>query len=193
MAQYPHLVQMAWYTVEQLVDDWAKNPHYWEREIDIQSELRGRLSTIFSLTGFGHVMSQEKDSQSPEMLRTYRFSRVCCEPNIRYTYSDGKEYGAKPDIVVWDALPDPLNQPEDRWPILWACEIKYKYFPASEWDIEKLGYLLDQNRINFGCWLIFLIDSSISKPSVSWEKSSHGMRLWKCTVTAPSTSGTQEA
>lgn len=43
MAQYPHLVQLAWYTVEKLVTDWAKNPYYWEQEVDI----RGMGSNLY--------------------------------------------------------------------------------------------------------------------------------------------------
>jgi len=192
MAQYPHLVQLAWYTVEQLVTDWAKNPHYWEREIDIQSELKGRLATIFSLIGRGEVISREEGSPASPGLKTYRFSRVACEPSISYTYSDGEQYRAMPDIVVWDALPDPLQSPEDGWPILWACEIKYKNSTATEWDIEKLGYLLDQKRIQFGCWLVFCMDDSLEKPLVSWTKSAHGKHLWKCIASAPSSFGIQE-
>lgn len=188
MAHYPHLVQLAWHVVEQLVTDWTKNPHYWEREIDIQSELKGRLSTIFSLTGFGEVKSQEEIELPSRKISTYRYSRVACEPSISYKYSDGKQYRAMPDIVVWDTLPQPLKQP-DAWPILWACEIKYKNFSPSDWDVEKLGYLLDQQQISFGCWLVFHMDDS-EEPSVTWEKTTHGTRLWTCTVTAPSTSGT---
>lgn len=189
MAHYPHIVQTAWHVIEQLVIDWTKNPHYWEREVDLQSELKSRLSTIFSLTGFGEVISQEKSAVPSSGFLTYRYSRVACEPSINYKYTDGKEYRVMPDIVVWDELPEPLNEP-DVWPILWACEIKYKSYSSSDWDIEKLGYLLDQNRIGFGCWLVFRIDDTLDKPSVVWEKKNHGTRLWICTVLAPSTSGT---
>jgi hypothetical protein len=186
MAHYPHLVQLAWDTVEKLVTDWTKNPHYWELEIDIQSELRSRLSMIYSLTGYGEVEYKEEEKTE---LRTFRYSRVACEPSIKYVYSDGKEYYAKPDVVVFDKIPDPFKKP-DNWPILWACEIKYKSSEKPEWDAEKLGYLLDKQQVQYGCCLTFRIDKSLKEPSVSWEKDLHGTQLWKCTVSAPYSSGT---
>ncbi len=188
MAQYPHLVQLAWYTVDKLVVDWAKNPHYWEQEIDIQAELRSRLATAYSVLGVDEVVAIETcpDDQSREL--TYRYSRAACEPSIRYKYKDRKTYRAKPDVVVWDDLPDPRKSPDrngESWPILWACEIKYNDAEPTEWDLEKLGYLMDQNRIRYGCWLTFAMDPAIKKPSANWDKGAHGARLWKCTARAP--------
>jgi hypothetical protein len=188
MAQYPHLVQLAWDTVDKLVLDWAKNPHYWEQEIDIQAELRSRLALAYSILGVDEVIAVESDSVDKSLEVSYRYSRVACEPSIRYKYKDGRTYRVKPDVVIWDDLPDPRKFPSgngEMWPILWACEIKYINAEPTEWDIEKLGYLLDQERIRFGCWLTFVLDSTLKKPLVKWDKVSHGARLWKCAAKAP--------
>jgi len=185
MSYYPHLVQTAWHTVEQLVKDWVNNPHHWDREIDIQSELRARLATIFSLTGLGQVVFHEEGHPPSIESKTYRYSRVSCEPSIPYTYSDQKEHLAVPDVVIWDTLADPTIVPKDGWPVLWACEIKYKSSDHSDWDEKKLGYLLDEKRIEFGCWLKFHIDNSLREPLISWDKRQYGTRLWVCTVSAP--------
>jgi hypothetical protein len=191
MAQYPHLVQLAWYTVDKLVLDWAKNPYYWEKEIDIQAELRSRLALAYSVLGVNEVVAVESDSVDSPHEITYRYSRAACEPSIRYKYKDGQVYRAMPDVVIWDDLPDPRKYPEDNseevWPILWACEIKYVNAEPTEWDIEKLGYLLDQERIQYGCWLTFALDSALKKPITKWDKVTHGARLWKCTAIAPDT------
>lgn len=187
MAQYPHLVQLAWYTVEKLVTDWAKNPYYWEQEVDIQAELRSRLALAYSLLGVDEVIAVENDPANPRNTVTYRYSRAACEPSIRYKYKDGRSYRAMPDVVVWGDLEDPRNSPkgDDAWPILWACEIKYTNAGPTEWDIEKLGYLLDQNRIRYACWLTFSVDAELQKPKIDWDKLSHGTRLWKCAARTP--------
>jgi len=188
MAQYPHLVQIAWQTVTKLVDDWGKNPYFWEREIDVQAELRSRLASLYSVLGVQEVISTEKDTHAADGIFTYRYSRVACEPSVAYKYSDKQTYRAMPDVVVWGDLEDPSVTAED-WPILWACEIKYMGGVKSDWDIEKLGFLIDQNRIKFGCWLTFEWDNSLKTSDCSWDTSTHGARLWTCTARAPNTAG----
>jgi hypothetical protein len=185
MAQYRYEVQIAWHAVEQLANEWGARPYFWEREVDIQSELRSRLQTIYSLLGYGEVITTEPDPKDRGRVFTYRYARACCEPSIKYEYSDKKVYRAKPDIVVWDDLPNPAQEPDD-WPILWACEIKYMNKDPSEWDVEKLGYLIDQERIKFGCWLTLDCNDSLSKPEINWDQRAHGAKLWVLTVMAPS-------
>lgn len=46
MATYPYLVQIAWDVVNQFVRDWQMNPYLWNKEIDVQMELAGRLSSV---------------------------------------------------------------------------------------------------------------------------------------------------
>jgi hypothetical protein len=181
MAQYPLHVQLAWKAVETFVTDWGRNPCYWEQEVDVQAELRSRLTSAFSVLGLNEVIADEIDSQARKT--TFRYSRVACEPSIQYVFSDGKTYRAMPDVVIWDDLEDPKVHPEP-WPILWACEIKYVGAGSSEWDVEKLGYLVDQNLIRFGCWLTFQIDNTLTAPVMSWDKGAHGTRLWTCSARA---------
>lgn len=186
MAQYPYKVQIAWDAVHQLANEWGARPYFWEREADIQSELRSRLQIIYSFLSCGEVIATEPDSKDPgRRIFTYRYARACCEPSIKYIYSDNKPYHAMPDIVVWDDLPNPAEEP-DHWPILWACEIKYMNKDPSEWDVEKLGYLIDQGLIKFGCWLTLDFNDSLSKPEIIWDQRTHGTKLWVVTVTAPS-------
>lgn len=184
MAQYPYLVQIAWQTVEQLVREWGTQPYFWEKEADIQSELRSRLQSIYALLGHGEVIATDPDPEDAVRKLTYRYSRVCCEPSIKYKYSDRKFYYARPDIIIWDDLLDPASEPED-WPILWACEIKYVNATASEWDVEKLGYLIDQGKIKFGCWLTFGLLDKLVEPDIEWDQRTHGMKLWVCKASAP--------
>jgi hypothetical protein len=187
MSQYPFLVQIALDTVEQLIEEWTMNPHFLEREIDIQSELRSRLSRICSWTGRGYVVIHD---DVPSGRETYRFSRVACEPNVAFKKSEGGEGYVRPDVVIWKGLADPTAEP-DHWPILWACEIKYKSQNSSDDDIKKLSLLLDQKRIDYGCSLDFRTSETIDKPIWTCESTSHGKHLWQYSIVGPSSYGIQ--
>jgi hypothetical protein len=185
MARYPHLVDMAWDIVEKLVVDWTKNPYYWEREIDIQAELRSRLAVAYSVLGKGDVMGV-KERASGKI--TYRYSRVACEPSISFIDKAGQIGRIVPDVVVWEELDDPtkhMGDKDDTWPILWACEIKYLDPASTGWDLEKLEHLIDKGRIKYGCWLTFNFDKKISEAKFVWDKHSRGTNLWMCKVRAP--------
>lgn len=186
MSHYPRFVDIAWDTVNKLVSDWGKNPHYWELEIDIQAELRSRLALAYSILGFDEVVGVARDPAKREV--TYRYSRVCCEPYVQYKDKDRELGRVMPDVVVWDDLANPrdcIEIAEGTWPILWACEIKYMDPRTTTWDVEKLGLLLDQGRIKYGCWLTFSLDPVLPKAQISWDTESHGTRLWKCSARAP--------
>lgn len=188
MARYPHLVDVAWDIVEKLVVDWKANPHYWEREIDVQAELRSRLAVAYSLLGRGEVIGEKLRSSGSTEKVTYRFSRVACEPTIRLKAQNGGFDQIKPDVVVWDDPDDPsqhMGDNDSSWPILWACEIKYLDPAPTGWDLEKLKSLIDQDSVEYGCWLTFNFDGKSSKANRTWDKNSHGNRLWTCKVTAP--------
>ena len=150
---YPYLVNSAWYVVENLIQDWQKQPYRWDKEIDIHTELAGRLSNLCELVGRGVVEGTYKDvipGFEPQL-----WSRVACEPYVSYMY-ENKLCRCHPDIVIWDDLANPESPPEEaNWPILWACEIKYTNKEPGDWDLEKLQYLVRQNHIKHGCWLRF--------------------------------------
>jgi hypothetical protein len=184
MASYPTLVQIAWDTVEQLVGDWIANPHFWEKEIDIQAELCTRLSLVYRTLGRSEV-TEIRDG------KRFRYSRVCCEPQIPCVDSRGAQYRAVPDVVVWDELEGEQND-QDYWPILWACEIKYLTGNTGDLDKAKLGALIDQKRIAYGCWLSFKVNSRTTSPTFSWDKATHARRLWTCQAHANPRTGTED-
>jgi len=115
--RYPTTVDIAWKVVEQLVQDWMRNPEYWNREIDLQAELVSRLNAVYRLIGFGEVVAD------PDNKR-YWYARAACEPHVTYQVNSGQFYRAHPDVVVWADLVNPAEIPE-QWPIQWVCEIKY--------------------------------------------------------------------
>ena len=139
---YPILTEIAWHVLDRFLLDWQAEPFRWDREIDVQVEVANRLSL-----GFG--TSEQTPWWRP--TRTSRPSRSSdghgsCEPRLTYTYSDGKQYRCHPDIVIWDDIKNPSVPPdatgERNWPMLWACEIKYGQQKPTDWDIEKLRYLM---------------------------------------------------
>lgn len=188
MARYPHLVDISWDIVEKLVTDWMKNPYFWDSEVDIQAELRSRLATAYGLLGKGEVIGEKMSPLIPSQKLTYRYSRVACEPSIRFNDKNGESSLIRPDVVVWEGSDDPtkhMGDNDDSWPILWACEIKYLDPAPTLRDLEKLEYLVGNKRIEYGCWLTFNFDEKSSKAKHVWDKSSHGIRLWTCKVSAP--------
>ena len=78
--------------------------------------------------------------------------------------------------VIWDEIKDPNLPPEDHWPVLWACEIKYSTGKPSDWDIEKLEYLVSQSRIKFGCWLTLRFQRAVKGSGITWVKNKLGKK-----------------
>ena len=167
MATYPFLTQIAWDVVNRLTLDWQTRPHLWEREVDIQSELASRLRSV--LTSLGREISQGYSRST---------SRVACEPSVRYTYSDSRQYTCQPDVVIRN------DQSENLPEFAWLCEIKYDQNKGADWDIEKLIYLCSQNIVQYGCWIN--ISSSVSREaSIVWGRHSGEDRVWTCNVSLP--------
>lgn len=184
MANYPYRVLSAWYVVEQLARDWQADPYRWDREIDFQAELFSRLSQVYRLVGVGTVKAIYKKETDP-LEREPQYSRVACEPWIDYR-SKGRKYRAYPDIVVWDDIPDP-TKPPPIWPVLWACEIKYgsSSKDGAGPDLEKLGYLIRQRRIQYGCWLRLFFKRAREGDGLFWNKHAIGQKLWICDAYFP--------
>jgi hypothetical protein len=186
MARYPHLVDVAWDVVEQLVKDWKANPHFWEREIDVQSELRSRLAMAYTLMGRGEVIGVKANAGSAERV-TYRFSRVACEPSLSVDGKNGQTSLVRPDVVVWGDPVDPMQHMGDddnSWPILWACEIKYLDPNPTGLDLEKLQSLIKSERIAYGCWLTLNFDRNAGQEAPVWVQRSEGASLWICNARA---------
>ncbi|MCG3168004.1 MAG: hypothetical protein POELPBGB_03804 [Bacteroidia bacterium] len=126
-------------TVAKLVEDWQQNPCDWYSEIDIQSELRSRLATVFTILGMEKVTWKTGNQD-------FKHTRVQCEPEF-------EEY--KPDLVIWGDKTDP-DVNDEEWPALWACEIKYVK-DTSEKDIDKLQRMIERQDILYGCALSFQV------------------------------------
>jgi hypothetical protein len=188
MAVYPYLVQIAWDTVEKFLRDWQYEPYRWSQEIDIQTEIASRICSVYRIIGYDTVMGNYSGAVSG-FERNQKWNRVCCEPTIRYKYTDGKIYNCKPDIVVWDDIPDPDSPPDatedSNWPMLWLCEIKFEGKKEENWDIEKMKYLLTQNDAKYACWLNLSRKRADTGNGIIWEKSIASERLWLCTAMLP--------
>jgi len=188
MAAYPYLVQIAWYTVEKFLRDWQCEPYRWSQEIDIQTEIAKRILSIYQIIGYDTVIGNYSQSV-PGFEHNQKRNRVCCEPTIRYKYTDGKIYICKPDIVVWDSISDPDSPPDAKgdsnWPMLWVCEIKLEGKEKENWDIEKMKYLLIQNDTKYSCWLNLFWRRADTGNGIIWKKSIEGKKLWVCNAMLP--------
>ncbi|MBI5253835.1 MAG: hypothetical protein HY930_05500 [Euryarchaeota archaeon] len=188
MAAYPYLVQIAWDVIEKFLKDWQCEPYRWSREIDIQTEISSRISSIYRNIGYDTVKGNYKGAVLG-FEHNQIWNRVCCEPNISYVYKDRKKYFCYPDIVIWDDIENPDAPPdatgESNWPMLWVCEIKFEGEMEEDWDIEKMKYLLIQNDAKYACWLNLFRKRAETGNGITWEKSIGNERLWLCSAMLP--------
>jgi len=185
MSAYPFLVQTAWNTLGELLRQWQDAPFRWSTEIDIQAELGGRISQVLSLQGLGTVKGSYGHGL-PTFSEQQIWNRVGYEPTVHYE-ENGNRHFCRPDVVIWD---DPLSDSNEadggsKWPIAWACELKYGSRDSGEWDTDKLRRLLELNRINFGCSINIHYRQSSSGVTVDWRQTGRGTKLWVCDVWAP--------
>jgi hypothetical protein len=181
MAAYPALVQTAWDIVETFLKQWTREPYRWNNEIDAQVAIAGRLTAACDLIGRGTLLGGYQNLLPP---RPQVWSRVSCEPKVYYKNADDERRHCFPDIVIWDDIPDPEHPPDADghgfWPILWACEIKYiQSEDAGVWDLEKMQYLVKQERARYGCWVH--MRREVGK-GVIWTKEMD-QRFWRCEAT----------
>jgi hypothetical protein len=173
MTTLPYLVQSAHYIVDQFLCDWQRDPYRWDYERDVligQDALEGYYPA-YVIPGY----------DVPQ-----RWARVAGEATIPYRYRDGTTYLCRPDIVMWDAIPDPYNPPpEEQWPILWACEIKYHAEEPGEWDVEKLDYLITQGKVQYGCWLTMLRSVALTGKGITWQPAAQNAHIWLCKAQLP--------
>ena len=165
MAAYPYLVQTCWDVTNELIRQWQDRPHLWERERDIQTELAARLQNVARLLGRDTVTHAGRS-----------LVRVTCEPPIYYQFTDGKEYRCYPDVTMRnDSFEPDMNSP----PYLWICEIKYDPYQPSQWDVDKLRFLVEQGHSLYGCWLNLSRQHAVTGNGIEWERSSHD-KVWIC-------------
>jgi len=181
--RYPHLVDVAWDVVIGFLRDWHAEPYRWAQEIDVQVEIAGRLSTALRLLGRDIVVANYRTGAVQGFETNQRWSRLTCEPAIRYTYTDGRTYTCKPDIVMWDDIPDANNPPDEHggnFPILWACEVKYKCQEPSDWDLQKLRFLVRDGTMRFGCWIRMERARAVGGSGIDWKRDLEDGRVWLC-------------
>ena len=142
--------------VDEFVDEWKKNPTQWLQEIDVQCDLAQRISSI--------LKEQKKDvirARHSHYHSEQDFSRLTCEPYVSLGGA-GTSY-AHPDIVVWDDPDGSANELNSgKWPIIWACEIKYTTGEPDATDLDRLRRMLGDKTLRVGCWIKLIIDSDAS-------------------------------
>lgn len=122
----------------------------WEKEIDVQVEIASRLLVALRATGHDTLLVNYPNA-IPGFEGNQIWSRVCCEPALQYAWTDGSSWCC-PDVVMRDDA-DPNNPPDAKggsYPVLWVCEIKYRCPRDSGWDLKKLRFLVQQNKIKYG-------------------------------------------
>lgn len=164
MARYPVAVELAWGVVEQFIRDWQRTPGMWWYEADAQAEIAVRLRTMLRTLGTAG-MRVNYPSGVPEVLqeRDFILGRVGCNAPV-----GGKDgFGAhskRPDVVLYRELKNDTAPPDleetGRWPMEWACEIKYASAPFSDIDrhpdVVKLRDLLEEDMVDYGVFLEFV-------------------------------------
>lgn len=169
--RYPQLVDVAWDVVNTFLRDWQTSPYRWAQEIDVQVELASRLSTVLRQLGRDSLLANYRVGAIPGFETNQRWSRVTCEPVVKYTFTDQRTYKCKPDIVLWDDIRDANNPPdEEHFPILWACEIKYTSQEPADWDLQKLRFLVRQGTMRFGCWIRMQRLRALAGSGIEWQR-----------------------
>jgi hypothetical protein len=168
------------------MEQWQGKPFLWARERDLQAEIGGRLTQVFSLQGLGTITGPYGHGLKG-YVKEQTWSRVAFEPYVPYVYK-GKTERCHPDIVIWDDLNGreaPNYSAGETWPIVWACELKYGSRDNGEWDLEKLRLLIDQKRIRYGCCVNVEFSRAVTGDGITWEQTDMGRFLWLCQVRSP--------
>lgn len=147
--------------VTAFAEEWAQHPLHWLQEIDVQCELFSRLHKVLKEHDLCFLKARHSYYTSQ-----HEFSRIACEP---YVSLAGKSY-AHPDIVIRDdANGDTVTLNSGRWPIIWACEIKYTKGKPDATDLKRLRQILEDNTALSACWIKLVLDqeTSISDQDIS--------------------------
>lgn len=144
-------IEVAWDVLEALIRDWQRQPYFWDREIDVQAALATRMSNAYTLLGRGTVAGIYEGAP-PGYAALQHYSRVSCEPPLVLPRPGSQQAKCLPDVVVWKDIEDPTTPPHwYRWPILWACELKYGAGKPTDWDEAKLAELLAAGSVDEAC------------------------------------------
>lgn len=115
------------------------------------------------------------------------WSRVSLEPYVPYLGEGESRSYCHPDIVIWDVNSEGQDPPSGQlWPILWACELKYGSMDDGAYDVKKLGILIEEGRIRFGCSVRVNYIQSEHEIAVRWSYDpEHKRHLTVCDVSMP--------
>ncbi|MFN0018579.1 MAG: hypothetical protein ACKVP0_09990 [Pirellulaceae bacterium] len=182
MVEHSYYDQLARDITDQLLREWQQEPFRWESEIDIQSELYGRLSADFQLVGKSIV------SYSP----SGKAARIAAEPTVYYEVADLGECRCKPDIVIRD---DVVEKPTDggHWPLIWVCELKFDPIYKADGpnpDIPKVRALIQQKKTKYGCCVRLSHRPAPVGEEITWKQDEQNQFHWICEVHVLPTPGT---
>jgi hypothetical protein len=164
------LIEIADRVVELFAEEWKVSPYLWLQEIDVQVELVARIKSSVAnafpdLSYLKGSISIRVNGDSKEQM----FSRITCEP---YVKPPGGGYRILPDIVIWDDGNGESQYINDGdWPIIWACEIKYKTTDYGLSDFNRLKGLVEgQPRRAEKGHLLSLCWNESGKPCESFDE-----------------------
>lgn len=147
--------------------------------------------TVLRFLGHDTVLANYQHAV-PGFETNQLWSRLTCEPVVKYKFTDEKVYPCKPDIVMWDNISDP-NKPLDEHgghvPILWACEVKHTCIEPNDWDPQKLRFLIRQGTLQFGCCLRMQRVRAVSGTGIEWKHDVEEGRVWLCDARLPAVKG----
>jgi hypothetical protein len=163
-----HLCNAIRTQIENFISEWKTNPSHWFQEIDVQFEISQRINRVLKDMDLQFIRAPHSHYRN-----IHEFSRVTCEPYV-YLGGDKPSY-AHPDIVVWDDDESGQNTLNSgRWPVIWACEIKYTSAEPKSTDFVRLQQMLSDKILFAGCWLK-LIANGNGGPS---HKPENDPNLW---------------
>jgi hypothetical protein len=68
---------------------------------------------------------------------------------------------AHPDIVVWDDHDSRMTTLNSgKWPMVWACEIKYTTGEPDPTDLDRLRQMLRDKVLYVGCWIKLIVNTT---------------------------------
>lgn len=181
MARRPDIVEKAETIIEQFLLEWQKRPRFWYTEVDVQAELSTRLRNFFGLQGLNSVFANYPE-ESGDLTGLQEWARITCEPTLYYKYENYEDCECRPDLVIWDDADQtsPPDAVKGNWPVIWACEIKYRNYKPGSWDQDKLRHLINQKTVSHGCWLVMSAIPADSGTGIGWEQDKKCNKIWVC-------------
>jgi len=140
--------------VDTFISEWKTNPSHWLQEIDVQCDLARRIHLLLK-----HQKADVLQARHSHYQAEREFSRLTCEPYVSLGGA-GTSY-AHPDIVVWDDHDSRMTTLNSgKWPMVWACEIKYTTGEPDPTDLDRLRQMLRDKVLYVGCWIKLIVNTT---------------------------------